>query len=66
MSEASNDQPQAENPSTRTYAGWLRKRAKVLALFSIVALVGVGLLGDWLPVIPCPRLKSYWTSRSWS
>ena len=44
MSDASNDQPQAENPSTRTHAGWLRKRAKVLALFSIVALLGVGLL----------------------
>lgn len=44
MADASNDQPQAENPSTRTHFGWLRKRARVLALFSIVALVGVGLL----------------------
>ena len=44
MADASNDQPQAENPSTPTRAGWLRKRARVLALFSIVALVAVGLL----------------------
>ena len=45
MADASSDQPQAENPSKRTRAGWLRKRAKVLALFSVVALLGVGLLG---------------------
>ena len=45
MADASNDRPQAENPSKKTRAGWLRKRARVLALFSIVALLGVGLLG---------------------
>ena len=45
MADSPNDQPQADNPPKRAHAGWLRKRAKVLALFSITALLVIGLLG---------------------
>ena len=45
MADAPNDQPQPDNPRKRTYAAWLRKRGKVLALFAITALLAIGLLG---------------------
>ena len=44
MSEVPNDPTQADNSPKRNPRGWLRKRAKVLALSSIAALLIGGLL----------------------
>ena len=44
MADVPNDTTQPENSPERNRAGWLRKRTKVLALFSIGALLVTGLL----------------------
>ena len=44
MADVPNDPTQLDNSPKRNRAGWLRKRAKVLALFSIAALLVTGLL----------------------
>lgn len=45
MADEPNDPTQADNsPERNRRGGWLRKRAKVLALFSIAALLVTGLL----------------------
>ena len=44
MSDVPNDPTQADNSPKRNRRGWLRKRAKVLALSSIAALLIGGLL----------------------
>ncbi len=57
MADVSNGQPQAENPPKRTCGGWLRKRARVLALFSITVLLGVGLLGGLASSHPMSKIQ---------
>jgi len=44
MADVPNDQPQADNPPKKTRSRWMRKRAKVLALLSITAVLVTGLL----------------------
>ena len=45
MADIPNDPTQADNAPQRTRAGWLRKRAKVVALLSVTAVLVIGLLG---------------------
>ena len=44
MADVPDEQPQAENQQGRTSTRWLRKRARMLALFAITALLITGLL----------------------
>ena len=44
MADAPDEQPQAENPRGRTSTRWLTKRARMLALFAVTALLVTGLL----------------------
>ena len=44
MADVPDEQPQAEKPHGRTSTRWLRKRARMLALLAITALVVTGLL----------------------
>ena len=44
MADLPDEQPQAENPHRRPSTRWLTKRARMLALFAVAALLVTGLL----------------------